>query len=266
MSRTFFSIKSKNVGANHNPSRPVPKLLNVCCTHGNEQVGCFIHDNYSTGKNHNFEWKSIIANPQAMSLNKRYIEQDLNRVFPGKADGNYEERLAYQISQILPSHDLVLDWHQSITNMSDTIFVKKLTPNLKEVCQYFDIAHIVELDKGQGGYQGTLISQVENGIALEYGNLHNHQDACRRVQRSLSGLLNKRRFRKFQNVYRMLDQSISLEFSKRLKLKDFQGLSRDAMEILGIYDLNIYPVFVGGYKEEGIYCKLVQKIKQVVYN
>ena len=263
MSSTFSSIKSKKFGDNHNPSPLVPKLLNVCCTHGNERVGCFIHDNYSTGKNDNFEWESIIANPEAMYLNKRYIQQDLNRVFPGKADGNYEERLAYQISQILPNYDLVLDWHQSITDISDTIFVKKLTPNLKEVCQYFDIAHIVELDNGQGGYQGTLISQAENGIALEYGNLHDHQDACRRVQKSLSGVLNKRRFRKVQNIYRMLAQSISLEFSKILKLKDFQGLSRDAMEILGIYDLNIYPVFVGGYKEEGIYCKLVQKIGRV---
>lgn len=110
------------------------KMLLSCCVHGDEWLGKYISDNYPVGKNEHYMWRSMIANPEAMHLNTRFIDTDLNRAFPGKADGNYEERRAHQINRILPQYDLILDWHQAESEMDDMIFVPKLTPYLQEVC------------------------------------------------------------------------------------------------------------------------------------
>src|SRR5690242_12123871 len=55
--------------------------------------------------------KYIIANPEAREKNVRFIDSDLNRSFPGKKDGNREERLAYQLRKIGKDIDILIDLH-----------------------------------------------------------------------------------------------------------------------------------------------------------
>lgn len=50
-------------------------------------------------------------NRKAYTTNKRYFESDLNRSFPGKVDGTYEERLATKILDKVKDADFVLDIH-----------------------------------------------------------------------------------------------------------------------------------------------------------
>jgi succinylglutamate desuccinylase len=233
------------------------KTLFCGCTHGDEPIGKYIFDRYPVGRNEHFEWRSIIANPEAMYLNQRYIDTDLNRAFPGKPNGNHEEQRAYQLNQILSQFELVIDWHQSISKMEDMIFVPKLNPYLKEVCQYFDIKHILELDKGRGDYEGLLFCQVENGMGVEYGRLYNFQDVCRRFERDIHNLLSKRVVTTNPNHYQVWGK-VELEFKSKLNLKDFQKLTKEELEILEILEEDIYPSFVDSYP--GIYCLLLQKI------
>lgn len=234
------------------------KLLFCGCIHGNEYIGKYIFDHYPLGKNEYFIWKSIIANPEAMYLNQRFIDTDLNRSFPGRLDGNYEERRAYQLSKVLSQFDLIIDWHQTSNDMDDTILVHDLTPELSEICQFFNIKHIVTLDKGDSYYDGTLLGHVKNSIAVEYGRLYDLQDACQRVEKDIQNLLAKRVVNIDHNYYRILG-SVGKEFESKLNLKNYQKLTEEEREILGIYEDNVYPIFIGTEVYQGVYCILLQK-------
>lgn len=109
------------------PVNSLKKLLFVGCTHGDEQIGKFVFDTFPYCENAFFEWKSLIANPKAMYLNQRFVDQDLNRSFPGKAGGNYEENRARELGKVFPEYDLVIDFHQTFAEMSDVfLWLKKL--------------------------------------------------------------------------------------------------------------------------------------------
>ncbi|MBS3094157.1 succinylglutamate desuccinylase/aspartoacylase family protein, partial [Candidatus Pacearchaeota archaeon] len=70
------------------------KLVIICCLHGNEIYGLEVCKDQSL-------FPFILANEKALKENKRFIDSDLNRSFPGKADGNYEERRAFELTKKL---------------------------------------------------------------------------------------------------------------------------------------------------------------------
>lgn len=232
------------------------KILFVCCTHGDEAIGKYIFDHYSSGKNDNFFWQSLIANPKALKINRRFVDVDLNRVFPGKFNGKYEEKLAYQISSNLPDFDLVIDWHQCNSLIEDIIFTSCLTPYLNKICGYFNIKHIVELDQGNKDYQGLLIFQVKNGIAVEYGKGYEFQNICQRVEKDINNLLQKRVAKETRKYIYRLFGSVNLGF--KLELQNFKKLTEEELRVLRIEASDIYPIFVNSYPH--IYCILLQKM------
>lgn len=235
------------------------KLLFCGCIHGNEYVGKYIFDRYPLGRNEHFIWKSILANPEAMYLNQRFIDVDLNRSFPGKVDGNHEERRAYQLTKILPQFDLVIDWHQTYGEMDDTIFVRSLKSNLYEYCQYFGIKHIVVLDEGESYYDGILLRHADNSIAVEYGRLYDLDDACQRAERDIRSLLAKKVVTVEHSYYRVLG-NVETEIGSKLNLKNYQKLNGEELATLGVNADNVYPIFIGNEGYQGTYCVLVQKL------
>jgi succinylglutamate desuccinylase len=234
------------------------KLIFCGCIHGDEYIGKYIFERYPLGRNEDFVWRSIIANPEAMYLNQRFIDADLNRSFPGKLDGNYEERRAYQLTKILSEFDLIIDLHQTYSDMDDTIVVHNLTPELYEICQYFNIKHIVTLDKENSYYDGILLGHVKNSIAVEYGGIYNFQDSCQRVEKDIQNILDKRVVNINHSYYRILG-TVETKFESKLNLKNYQKLTEEEREILGIYEDNVYPFFIGSEGYQGIYCILLQK-------
>ena len=79
-------------------------LVLICCLHGNEGYGLEVCKRQSL-------FPFILANKRALKENKRYIDSDLNRVFPGNKQGNHEERLAVEILDQIKSFDYVIDLH-----------------------------------------------------------------------------------------------------------------------------------------------------------
>jgi Succinylglutamate desuccinylase / Aspartoacylase family len=66
---------------------------------------------------------AIFGNPMATSVNARYIDQDLNRVFPGKPDGCLEDVRACQIMKVVEGYDFVIDFHNTTSDHNDCSFV-----------------------------------------------------------------------------------------------------------------------------------------------
>ncbi len=63
------------------------------------------------------------GNPEAIKQNRRFVEQDLNRVFPGNLQGNLEQKRAAELMQICQSYDFVFDFHNTHCSGNDCGFV-----------------------------------------------------------------------------------------------------------------------------------------------
>jgi hypothetical protein len=87
------------------------KYLIIGGTHGNEPLGVGVCKKLEALKIINLS--VLYANEQAIKQNKRFINQDLNRVFPGSPKGSYEVKRAQEIINISKSFDYVIDFHNT---------------------------------------------------------------------------------------------------------------------------------------------------------
>lgn len=110
-----------------------PRYSVVYCIHGNEPSGKKAVEKL---KNQDIEilkpLKLIFANEKAYQREKRYIDKDLNRVFPGNKDAdNHEEQLAHKIMQeINNTENLLLHSTQSQPTPFAIVGEKGLKNNL----------------------------------------------------------------------------------------------------------------------------------------
>ena len=93
-----------------------PTVSLVAGVHGDEVAGLFVFDKLI---NELPDYKGQLrlipsANPVAQALSLRASPRDnldLNRIFPGRADGQLPELIAYRLMKILSDSDLVIDFH-----------------------------------------------------------------------------------------------------------------------------------------------------------
>jgi predicted deacylase len=140
-------------------------ILNIA-THGNERIGRKVAREI---QKLNLDEQTLavqIANKKAWVQNKRFIDQDLNRSFPGKKNGNYEERLAYKLSPIVKAADLVIDIHETTSKLKDAAIVTKLNEPTKKCLQAIRPKYALIMNATK---HNALISQAKIGIAFEYG-------------------------------------------------------------------------------------------------
>ena len=102
------------------------KILFIAAVHGDEKIGVeAINKIQKTKLSEKFD--SLIANQKALAQNKRFIDSDLNRIFPGNVNGNYEEKRAKEITKIAKNYDFVIDLHGTISNTGIFIIIPKFT-------------------------------------------------------------------------------------------------------------------------------------------
>ncbi|MEB3343035.1 aspartoacylase [Okeania sp.] len=126
----------------------INKLAIVGGTHGNEFTGIYLVKKFEKFPDlisrTNFETNTLLANPKAFELVRRYVDTDLNRCFKAEylekdTNLNYEQSRARFINQMLgpkgnPKFDFILDLHTTTANMGLTIVLVNNHPfNLKMV-------------------------------------------------------------------------------------------------------------------------------------
>jgi succinylglutamate desuccinylase len=115
-------------------SKRINRVAIVGGTHGNELTGVYLAKKFLTkpelvGRS-SFDTQVLLANPEAIWLNRRYVDRDLNRCF-GQADldsdlAGYEYGLARGIAAELgpknkPQADVIFDLHSTTSNMGLSI-------------------------------------------------------------------------------------------------------------------------------------------------
>lgn len=145
------------------------KIVIVGSTHGHERLGLFVIEKLKTLniKSDNVEF--VIGNPVASKKNIPFVENDLNRVFPGKERGTYEEMRAFELSKKIVAADIVIDIHSTkTTDLGDQsmVIVTKYDTATKELLEVFKPPKVLHMKYKS---DNALISQAKVGIAFEYG-------------------------------------------------------------------------------------------------
>ncbi len=138
------------------------KIAVIACVHGNEQYGLEVIKLLPSS------FSFFIANKKAIEQKKRFIDTDLNRCFPGKKEGNNEEKIAYGLANVLNEFDEVLDLHS--TSEACPLFGIITKPDNEKImlAKRLGLQKLVIMSPDYA-WGKALIDFVKKGISLEVG-------------------------------------------------------------------------------------------------
>lgn len=137
----------------------------VCCVHGNEVFGKDVFDHFSNKLAEFPGLTVILANERSIKEGRRFIDSDLNRVFPGDSLGDYETRLAARIMEEIDYHSLVIDIHTTTSPLKFTPIITNLSQGTRRIINQCKSAEVVFMKNGKN----SLIGQLKSGVSFEYG-------------------------------------------------------------------------------------------------
>jgi len=239
-------------------------LLNIL-THGDELVGLRVADEIK--RRHPKIIGDIldiqIANEKAYSEGKRQIDADLNRIFPGKLDGNYEEKRACELKPIIEKYNLVIDVHSTESGSEDVVIVTKLDKPTKEFLKVLSPKYVLFMNVG---LDKSLISCAKVGIAFEMGKDKDQKTFEKTVQGieillAHFKIISLNNSFGFETQYFEVFSQISKPAGARLEpqVKNFNLVKKDeifARKIDGepiIAEFDFYPVIFGNSNYETIF-------------
>lgn len=245
----------------------IKKILIVACTHGHEVQGLKVikilrQNNLLKTKYKNLKVDFLIANKKAMRKKVAFLESDLNRVFPGKEEGNYEERLAFEISKKIINYDLVIDIHSTNTiknKKEEMIIFTNISKRLLEILKVIAPSVCIHMKYKN---KNALISSAKLGFAFEYGD--NSYKTAKKVSEKILKVLDYLGDLNIYKVYNVFKKPKS--FSKEnIKVKNFQLVKKGNLvakkknkKILAKEDF--YPVLFGENRYKDIFGFKAKKI------
>jgi hypothetical protein len=119
-------------------------ILVIGGLHGNEPLGIEIVRAIERDPIPNVT--AIFGNPAAIKKGVRFIESDLNRVFPGNQSGMTEERRAAFLMEATKSYDVVLDFHNTHASGNDFGFVGNDTCTVLPVATFLGFSRVIIAD------------------------------------------------------------------------------------------------------------------------
>jgi len=164
----------------------INRLAIVGGTHGNEFTGVYLIKKFEKFPDlisrTNFQTKTLLANPKAFELVRRYVDTDLNRCFKSEylesdTNLNYEQSRAKFINQMLgpkgnPKFDFILDLHTTTANMGLTIVLVNNHPfNLKMVAYLSSFEPDLKVYSWiNPGVENSFVNSIcEGSLGIEVG-------------------------------------------------------------------------------------------------
>lgn len=85
----------------------------------------------------------VLANPAAIDADQRYLESDLNRVFPGDPNGDREERLAAQLCELI-GDQTTLSLHSTDAEPTPFALIHSSEEREFELAAQLPVPHVVD--------------------------------------------------------------------------------------------------------------------------
>jgi len=110
--------------------------------------------------------KFVIANEEALTAGKRYLDSDLNRAFPGDPDSDaHEDRLAARLSEELRGCT-VLALHSTQSYRGMFALVDEMTPTARDIVPELSVDAVVTTS---GANEGRIFESLPDTIEIECG-------------------------------------------------------------------------------------------------
>lgn len=237
-------------------------LLNIA-THRDETIGHAVAEEIEKLKITKGEVVIHVANEKAYRLGKRFIDQDLNRSFPGDVNGNHEQRLAAKILPIVKSADFVIDIHSTTSELEDALIVTNLNKKTKELIGVIGPKYLLYMKVTKNN---ALISNAKIGIAFEYGkdkDIKTIKKTAQGIEKLLShlGVVSKKiktskNNTKYFEVYETAQKPKGAKLLKNIK--NYKLIKKgEVYAVLGkdkfIAKEDFYPILFGEKKYEDIF-------------
>lgn len=224
------------------------KLLIIAATHGDEKIGVEVAKQLKLRKKEIF-FDLLVANPEALRLKKRFIEKDLNRVYPGKKYSRfYEKRLAYKNLLVAKNYRYVIDIHEASQGRDDFVIVPKEKLPKKFPLEYINLNKVLLWPDPKG----SISQKLNNSIELEFGTKNrNRREVVKKatdiVDRFIVDINSKKIVRKLKRTFYVYDYLEKNELKgNQVKLVDFREVIINREKFL--------PLLVNQYINNGIVC------------
>ncbi|MCU4924619.1 succinylglutamate desuccinylase/aspartoacylase family protein [Halobacteria archaeon AArc-dxtr1] len=111
--------------------------------------------------------KLVVANEHALERQVRFVDEDLNRAFPGDPEAKtHEGRLAYELTQELKDC-LTFSIHSTQSHAEPFAIVNGVTDHAREICPQLPIAALVETGAFSEGRLFTKVDTIEVECGLQ---------------------------------------------------------------------------------------------------
>lgn len=169
-----------------------PFLSIVACQHGNEPFGREIVEALRPRLEEFPGLQLIIANEEALGIDQRGVEGDLNRSYPGNPLGNHESRLADEILRHVHGTRYLLDIHTSVSSCGFLVpIVAQLNEDTRSMINLLEPSRVVCV--GRPLSSTSLIGNVTAGISLEFQKSLANQSAIELTTKLVEDLYDCRR-------------------------------------------------------------------------
>ncbi|MEK7477875.1 MAG: succinylglutamate desuccinylase/aspartoacylase family protein [Patescibacteria group bacterium] len=233
------------------------KILLIVGTHGDEDIGLEIVKKlkiFPGIKKGDFD--VLVGNPRAIKKNGRFIEADLNRVYPGKKDSPvYEEKIAWENLNTARKYDYVFDLHIASKSAQSFVVIPKREIHNPKMVKAVVIDKVVLWPSTSGRLTGPICQFLDNSLEIEFGTYGKtrEQAVAKAVQITAEAMRNllvgsnqtkKETFS--QQVFLVYGKFLINGKKSELKLDDFQLATLNGEEY--------YPLLTNQYLTEGIKC------------
>jgi len=137
----------------------------VAALHGDEPCGAYaIADLLATDPTFHRRVKLVVANERAMEAGERYVDDDLNRAFPGAPHSrSHERRLAARLREELADAE-VLTFHSTDAEPTPFALCQNPSETTDDVVRATGLEHVVDISYVDGGLEAVV-----DGVAVECG-------------------------------------------------------------------------------------------------
>jgi len=228
------------------------KIAIVGSLHGNELIGKNVILRLSKDKKIAANVTAIIANEPAIKAGKRFVDVDGNRCFPGKKNGNNEERIAFSILRELKGCKYVIDLHSTFADMDDTIILTK-----KSAMRLADMVPISKVAvMGHAIAKGRAINDYPRlCVSLEFSRKRSASHAIHIVRTTIDNIVNKKKAGIEKDTYFV--KEILKGDARNFRMKNYVKVRKgDVMDRVAgtVSDEMFFPIFFSEKAYEGTVC------------
>ena len=236
------------------------KILVIGGMHGNEMLGIDLVKSLQENPLENID--SVLANEEAIKVNKRFVKQDLNRSFPGvKSSGMYEQQRPIELLEMCKDYDIALDFHNTFCPDNDCTFVGEgANEELLAASWLLGLPRVIVADYDCINKYALNCMSIEISVQSRLNDVKIWRQKLQMLaEKEIAGCQAVSEVEKFRFVYRMtLEDKTRLNLDQA-NLRAFQQIDQSLAEKMGV-KTPAYPIFINDKFTPYNYGGLLNKI------